>query len=42
MASLIQYDSLNEMPAPPAEPTAAELQAAKNQFDRKYTENPDK
>ena len=34
MASLIQYDSLNEMPAPPAEPTAAELQAAKNQFDR--------
>ena len=34
MASLIQYDSLTAMPAPPAEPTAAQLQAAKEQFDR--------
>ena len=34
MASLIQYDSLNAMPAPPAQPTAAQLQAAKDQFDR--------
>ena len=34
MASLIQYDSLNAMPAPPAEPTAAQLQTAKDQYDR--------
>ena len=34
MASLIQYDSLNAMPAPPAQPTAPQLQAAKDQFDR--------
>ena len=34
MSSLIQYDSLTALPAPPAQPAAAQLQAAKTQFDR--------
>ena len=33
MASLIQYDSLNAMPAN-NQPTAAQLQTAKDQYDR--------